>query len=97
MKKLTLEQKVLLLLILIGLLVNIFTNGAKAQTVVKDSAGVFITAKTTEVKKADAPTGKQFKCTDGTLLPVYAGAKGGMYVIRTSKNGKQYKQYLKTN
>lgn len=27
--------------------------------------------------------------------PLYRGAKGGMYIIRTSKTGKQYKQYFK--
>lgn len=32
----------------------------------------------------------------GTKYPIYQGAKGGRYIIRTSKvTGNEYKQYLK--
>jgi len=32
---------------------------------------------------------------DGKKYPIYKGKRGGLYIIRTSKNGKEYKQYLK--
>lgn len=31
----------------------------------------------------------------GELRPMYSGAKGGKYIIRTPKSGKPYKQYFK--
>lgn len=83
--------------IVITLLACIALFGASAQT-------------TTTTQKADkAKTekvntqGKKAVKNNGTLTkhtykgyPVYQGAKGGYYVIRTSKKtGNEYKQYVK--
>ena len=44
-----------------------------------------------KVKNNGKPTGHTYKG-----FPVYQGAKGGYYVIRTSKKtGNEYKQYVK--
>lgn len=44
-----------------------------------------------KVKNNGKPTSHTYKG-----YPVYQGAKGGYYVIRTSKNsGNEYKQYVK--
>lgn len=44
-----------------------------------------------KVKNNGKPTGHTYKG-----YPVYQGAKGGYYVIRTSKKtGNEYKQYVK--
>ena len=48
-----------------------------------------------QVKKGE-PTNLVYTTKDGKTLPVYRGAKGGLFVIRTSqKTGNQYKQYVK--
>lgn len=45
-----------------------------------------------KVKNNGKPTGHTYKGH-----PVYQGAKGGYYVIRTSKKtGNEYKQYIKS-
>lgn len=31
----------------------------------------------------------------GVVYPVWKGSKGGLYIIRTSKKGNKYRQYLK--
>jgi hypothetical protein len=33
----------------------------------------------------------------GTTYKIYVGRSGGRYIIRTSKAGNEYKQYLKKN
>lgn len=30
----------------------------------------------------------------GVVYPIYKSKKGAFYIVRTSKNGKQYRQYL---
>ena len=50
---------------------------------------------TKKIKK-DRPTltGYYYQTTDGTKYPIYMSTNGKCFIIRTSKNGKQYKQYL---
>lgn len=48
-----------------------------------------------QVKQGE-PTNLVYPTKDGKHLPVYRGAKGGLFVIRTSaKTGNQYRQYVK--
>ena len=69
--------------------------GASAQSKTQQTKAA---KATTEVQ---VPKGKEIKpgkATNHTYkgYPVYQGAKGGYYVIRTSKkSGKEYKQYIK--
>lgn len=49
---------------------------------------------TAKVKSADSTTGKTFTTASG-VYPVYQSARGKLYILRTSKNGNVYKQYLK--
>lgn len=83
--------------IIIVLLACIALMGASAQNTSK--AGSTSKAKTEQVanngkravKNNGKPTGRTYKG-----FPVYQGAKGGYYVIRTSKKtGNEYKQYVK--
>lgn len=39
-------------------------------------------------------TGEQFKATNGDVFPVYKSAKGRLFIVRTSKTGNNYKQYI---
>ena len=83
--------------IVITLLACIALFGASAQTTTT-------THKADKAKTEKVNTqGKKAVKNNGTLTkhtykgyPVYQGAKGGYYVIRTSKKtGNEYKQYVK--
>ena len=66
-----------------------------SQKVSTDSKGNYIAVKATaETGKA---TGKTYTDSKGNVYPVYESKNGKLYVIRTSKTGNQYKQYLKVN
>ena len=41
------------------------------------------------------PTGRYYVDTKGRMWPVYESVNGKLFALRTSKNGKQYKYYLK--
>lgn len=48
-----------------------------------------------ETTKEVVVTDYKYKDSKGVEYKVHKGAKGGYYIIRTSKNtGKEYKQYL---
>lgn len=54
------------------------------------------TCKPAKQVKQGEPTNLVYPTKDGKRLPVYRGAKGGLFVIRTSaKTGNQYRQYVK--
>ena len=67
-----------------------------AQTKVRtDSTGNYRVVYQKSDSAKGEPTGKYLIVKDGTKYPVYLGANGRFYVIRTSKKtGKQYKQYI---
>lgn len=80
MKQLT--SKLFSLLVILTLCIT--TQVAISQSKPKDSAN---TANSTFVKDTTIRN---------VSYPMYRGAKGGMYIIRTSKvTGNTYKQYLK--
>ena len=74
------------------LLINWFE--CSAQRVIKQGT-VFVQKDSSRIKK-DNPTLTKYvyQTTDGTKYPIYMSANGKCFIIRTSKNGKQYKQYL---
>lgn len=39
-------------------------------------------------------TGKSYVDKDGKELPVYSGARGGLYVIKETRAGRKYKYYI---
>ena len=69
--------------------------GLSAQTVTKDAQGNYIAVKATETTEKAKDTGKTFTDTKGNVYPVFISKNGKLFVIRTSKTGSQYKQYLK--
>ena len=69
--------------------------GLNAQTVTKDAQGNYIAVKATGTTEKAKDTGKTFTDTKGNVYPVYISKNGKLFVIRTSKTGSQYKQYLK--
>lgn len=70
---------------------------AFSQTkVVRDSSGNFVTKTASKKATEDKQTGQTFTTSKGETYPVYESVNGKLYVIRTSKNGNQYRQYLQT-
>jgi hypothetical protein len=69
---------------------------AFSQTkVLRDSSGNFVAATAQKKATADKQTGQTFTTSKGETFPIYVSVNGKFYVIRTSKNGNEYKQYLK--
>lgn len=84
-------KKAFITLAIIGLI----TATATAQTIVRDKDGNFKQVKTEQVQQ-DSTTQHTYTDNKGKIYKVYKGTKGGYYIARVSKNGKFYRQYLKT-
>lgn len=73
-----------------------FAWSSQAQTkLIQQSDGTYVSesVKTTEAKAVD--TGLIFVGKNGEKYPIMRGPKGGTYIVRTSKSGKTYRQYVK--
>lgn len=77
-------------LLLMGLAI-----AGNSQTVKKDANGNYYAVKMAKDSTGGTETGKTFTATDGTKFPVMMSKNGKLYVIRQSKTGTTYKQYLK--
>lgn len=74
--------------------IMLLTLGAQCQRIKMDANGNYISTKA--VKSEPTSIGKTYTDSKGVVYPIYKGAKGGMFIIRTSaKTNKTYKQYLK--
>ena len=71
--------------------------GLNAQTVQKTKEGNYIAVVASKIDDKAKDTGKTFTDTKGNVYPVFISAKGKLFVIRISKGGKEYKQYLKVD
>jgi len=84
-------KKVMLILI-----VTLFCAGVNAQTIKKTADGNYIQQKrTTSDSVGGKVTGSTFTTSKGDVYPIYLSINGKAFVIRVSKNGNKYKQYLK--
>jgi hypothetical protein len=70
------------------LLLLMYTAPARAQ-MVQDAQGNY----TMIIAKAQS-TGKTFTDAKGVKYPIMQSIRGKLYIVRTSKTGKTYKQYL---
>lgn len=77
---------------MVMVLAGIITN---AQTVKTDANGNYVATKKVTDTIAAKPTGKTYTDAKGKVYPVYVSVNGKLYVIRTSRTGNTYKQYLK--
>lgn len=76
----------------------LLASKAQAQTkVIKDAQGNYHVAKrdTSAAKATGKPTGHTITDYDGKVHPLLLSPKGKPYYMRTSKNGKLYKCYVK--
>lgn len=69
--------------------------GASSQTVKQDKNGNYIAVKAAKDSTSAKPTGKTYTDTKGNVYPVMISKNGKLFVIRTSKAGNTYNQYLK--
>ena len=69
---------------------------SQAQTKVKqDSKGNFVAVTNVREKTPDKPTGQTYTDTKGQSYQVFKSINDKLYIVRTSKSGNEYKQYLK--
>lgn len=82
--------------IAVVLLFLFYTPTTRAQNVTR-KGNVFVqdTSSRKTIKKAPFTLTKfYYQASDGTKYPIYMSSNGKCFIIRTSKNGKQYRQYL---
>ena len=65
--------------------------GASAQSFTRSGNTFVATAK---AKAEPRKTNYTYKDTDGKTYPIYVGKTGSCFIIRTSKNGNEYRKYL---
>ena len=81
-----------IILVFIGMFFLIDTVSGQSRPVTfKDS--VYKT-QSTRVKQQPRLTPYKWEDSKGNQYPIYIGASGACYVVRVSKNGNEYKQYL---
>jgi hypothetical protein len=69
-----------------------------AQTKVKvDDKGNFIQVSNVREKTPDKPTGQTYTDSKGQEYKVYKSINDKLYIVRVSKSGNEYKQYLKVD
>jgi hypothetical protein len=80
-------------LILCTLFVLSFTSFS--QSIKRDASGNYVQIKDTTRGQKATLTGNTFTTSKGDVYPVFVSVNGKLFIVRTSKNGNQYKQYLK--
>ncbi len=79
-----------LCLFIIGLVV-----GANAQTARQDATGNYVSIKSKMDSTSAKATGKTYTDDSGNTYPVMISKNGKLFIVRTSKTGSRYNQYLK--
>jgi hypothetical protein len=68
-----------------------------SQKIVKDSAGNYVQVKQTRTGTEAKKTGQTYTTADGEIYDIFVSINGKYFINRISKNGNEYKQYLKLN
>lgn len=79
---------------LIFMLVMLLAYGTQAQNA-KLVNGNYVSVTKARTDTAPKSTGQTFTTAKGDVYPIYKSVNDKLYIIRTSKAGNQYKQYLK--
>ena len=80
---------------IITLLVAILLYGNSQAQNAKLVNGNYVSITKAKTDTTPKATGKTFTDSKGKVYPVYITSNDKLYVLRTSKSGNQYKQYLK--
>ena len=83
--------------ILTALVIFTAIFGGYAQKIVKDSAGNYIQVRQARTGTGATKTGQTYTTADGQTYPIFVSINGKYFINRISKNGNEYKQYLKLN
>jgi hypothetical protein len=94
MKKITTLLKSL---VLSAALFCISNTTASAQTLIKDTQGNLKMSERVKDHTQDVNTGKFLIDLQGNKWPLFQSKTGKLYALRTSKSGKEYKQYINTD
>jgi hypothetical protein len=65
-----------------------------SDTVTQQSDGTYSKAKAKSKEDTGTDTGKVYKDSKGNSYPIMKSKNGKYFVVRTSKAGNQYKQYI---
>ena len=98
-------SKLLFAVCIVGLtaILTLLSFPAQAQGIQKSADGNYFSAQkptadtvaTLEsLTKAAAKTGTTFTTTKNEVFPIYQSKTGALYVVRTSKKGTFYRQYM---
>ena len=73
------------------------SNLAHSQNIVKDSQGNYMAVKAPKdsTETSAKPTGQTYTDAKGNIYPVMVSKNGKLFVVRISKTGNKYNQYLK--
>ena len=74
-------------------LLMLATMGASAQGFTRQG-NTFVAQATAKGKSEPRKTNYTYKDTDGKTYPIYVGKTGSCFIVRTSKNGNEYRKYL---
>jgi len=66
-----------------------------SQNVKVDANGNYTAIKNVSAPSGGKPTGKTYTDTKGIVYPVMISKNGKLFIVRTSKSGNKYNQYLK--
>ena len=77
------------------LLITILSLTGYAQNVKLDAAGNYIAITKKKGGTEAKLIGKTFTDAKGIVYPIYLSKNNKMFIIRTSKTGNEYNQYLK--
>ena len=80
--------------VLLAIAVSVWALCANSQKVVKDASGNYVAVKVAKDSASGENTGKTFTTAKGEKFPIMQSKRGKLYIIRTSKTGNVYKQYL---
>ena len=81
-------------IILALFIASFYVNG---QNVKQDASGNYIAVKTPKDSTSAKATGKTYTDTKGNVYPVMISKNGKLFIVRISKTGNKYNQYLKLN
>lgn len=85
-----------IIVFIVSITLMVLAIGANAQNVKQDANGNYVAVKATDSTGAK-PTGKTYTDAKGNTYPVMISKNGKLFVVRTSKTGKKYNQYLKVD
>lgn len=77
-------------MVAVGLLYPVFADAQRVQ----QQGKTFVQQSSKRTVEVSVPSGYTYQTADGKKYPIYISENGKAYIIRKSKKGNTYKQYL---